>query len=529
MNLGISRPHKNLKMESIPNDPKSYQKTIVEYTKASDLRGIVDCVSEIALLQDLNQTMMIPAKMAVNISASLLVSVGPDSDRDLIIRLHESVGALVHRLPSLGELESVEYSFAKIKLSLGLLDSVLLLANESKEPRLRMFSAIMEYCGVHALYTTSVRVLENLSDRGLSPTETEYSYVINSMRDLSKAEFSTALVALLDRVSDTVDTIESPLLLAALTSSLISRGIVVHDDVVIPSSPDSDLPLSKCPITGIVLDRFELTPSELDEMLELTRRLVVESGVDGEDVFNRLILGLEDKQYSVFLDGANIAHTNQNFDKGYFRFDQIAEVLDHFEKAHSCLVVLHSKWTNPKKDLRLNPPHISGPKRKKRPALPPLGSAVVVEEPIIEVVAHDHTVETEGGVLPPMDLIDSWRTREVLLEVPHKQNDDWFWMHACCLAIQKNKGHEILLVSNDQMRDHFWRMHTPKFFKTFYRNHVCRYSIRFDGESENPKNYYTFSMPLPHTIAIQRHGNFFHVPYKKDDQVKWIVFELDRS
>ncbi len=314
----------------LPNS-KNYQERIIAHTKGNDLVGIIGILGELSRLPSCTDWLVSVGKMAVNISANLVGGSHGVSEPQLH-ELHTYVETLIRCTPSLGAMESVEYSYAKIKLSVGLLDSALQLALDSKEPRLRIFSSILEHCAAAGNYAVALSLLDSIGSRGLVPTELDFANVVRSMSGMDDSlVFVSTFSDLLDRIADAVEAgpLASEDLVTALVSTLEQQGINLHSEVIVPDSGASS---SICPVTGLKLDVVPLTEIELEEMLELTRRLVVESCADGEKSLQLLesIIVSSEEFPTVFLDGANIAHTNQNFEEGFFRFDQVADIANHF-------------------------------------------------------------------------------------------------------------------------------------------------------------------------------------------------------
>lgn len=59
-------------------------------------------------------------------------------------------------------------------------------------------------------------------------------------------------------------------------------------------------------------------------------------------------------------------------------------------------------------------------------------------------------------VPPPMQaIVDSWRQQDIMYVTPGGCNDDWFWLYAAVLL-------RCDVVTNDEMRDHHFRMLSPR-------------------------------------------------------------------
>lgn len=500
-------------------DSKVLQKQVVELSKSKDLAGLTKFVMHMSQVAGTVRFCPQAAKMAINISANLL----SDADLSLVdIRGYsEAVKTVVHCVPELAMLENIQLALVKTYLVLGEVTKAVEVAGLCEQPRLRLFSSILEFCRVHGLFNSALDILGMVDQRHLVPSEEDYANVIGSMESVEMDEFPENISEILMRLSDEREILESSSVTNALLQAFTARGLQVYENIEISTERGHEL-CGVCPVTGAKLRAVDLTPEELDEMIKLTRRLSLEATRlrhedNASDEFTPIIANVVDRPQGlpdIVLDAANIAHINQNFAGGYFRFDQIQSIYNHFrDLGQQCLIVIHSKWLSEKRDLRLFPQtsNEQKPQRKrKKTALPQLGETTVQGR---EVVPETLEAPEEGGGITgepkpvPMDLISEWRSAGVLLEVPHGQNDDWFWLHVCLQSMKSERGgKEILLVSNDQMRDHYFRMRNPKSFQKFKSRHVCQYTIQF---GEDGVNNYEYHLPIPFSICMQvsQNGN----------------------
>ena len=167
--------------------------------------------------------------------------------------------------------------------------------------------------------------------------------------------------------------------------------------------------------------------------------------------------------YDIFLDGANIAHYKQNFDGGCFNYQQIQMVVEYLLK------------------------------QKKR----------------ILIVLHEHHFNQEGTTLP-----EEWLEKGLAYKVVKGNNDDWYWMYAALAAdndamVRGEEGCEAQILSNDQMRDHFFHINNDKRFQKWREHNQIYYDIWTDAE----KKKFALKFPLSYTQNIQDHPSGFHIPY----------------
>ncbi|KAL3905263.1 MAG: hypothetical protein SGILL_009747, partial [Bacillariaceae sp.] len=133
------------------------------------------------------------------------------------------------------------------------------------------------------------------------------------------------------------------------------------------------------------------------------------------------------KPFDVVVDGANIGYLGQNFAAAppHVDYDQIDWVVRHLleEKKQRVLLVMHSRHFSPK-------------------LLP--------------------------DAYRPM--VDSWMKKGILYKTPPSMNDDWFWIHAAL-------KYRLLIVSNDEMRDHHFQMLSPRYFVRWIERYYIRFSF----------------------------------------------------
>jgi|LauGreDrversion4_2_1035121.scaffolds.fasta_scaffold68542_1 hypothetical protein len=493
------------------------QKRIVSLVKLCDVRGILEVIESLLTVPESSHGVMASVKMALTMSATILEAF---KKHNSLQDLYSVSLAILNIYPDVSKQENVQLAVLKMQLALGDLNSAVDTARKCTEARLRMFSSILERCSDIQNPQIALEVVMDVRNRGLLLTEKEVEFIIRcglTVTDLDKF------------LTEISDEFEEPFSLPIFEH--LSPVTDIQCDCGIFIDPHGD---SLCPITGLKLRRTELTDNELADLISMTCSLSTEAGCSNAVDFKSVVSSQMHVLPDVVLDGANIAHVNQNFVDGYFRFDQIEDVLSDFGEMN-CLVVLHEKWLSPDKDLRLfatNPDQPTRMKKRKKAALPPLGTnpmthALVYEEPMAQESPSDRPIARPV----PIALLDNWRKKRVLFQVPHGQNDDWFWMHICCVAIREGKR-DLMIVSNDLMRDHYWRMQHPRAFSHFVKNHVCRYAIQF---GEDGVNHYKFMYPSKHSICMQRNevvidevrNIVWHIPYKAEaNEVRWTIVRM---
>ncbi|KAG7371338.1 PPR: pentatricopeptide repeat domain containing protein [Nitzschia inconspicua] len=176
--------------------------------------------------------------------------------------------------------------------------------------------------------------------------------------------------------------------------------------------------------------------------------------------------------FDVVIDGANIGYYQQNFSDAptHVDYNQINWVVRHFqkEKKQRVLLIMHSRHFTTK-------------------------------------------------MLPQQykSLYESWMKDEILYKTPFGMNDDWFWMHA---ALRYN----LLVVTNDEMRDHHFQMLAPRYFLRWKERQRIRFtfgdweSVSLDNsEGRRRQRQVILEYPAMYSRRIQKVEDGLVVPLAK--------------
>jgi hypothetical protein len=93
-----------------------------------------------------------------------------------------------------------------------------------------------------------------------------------------------------------------------------------------------------------------------------------------------------------------------------------------------------------------------------------------------------------------LPIVKKWTEEKLLYRTPYEFNDDWFWMHAALWS-----GHDTLVVSNDEMRDHHFQMLAHRYFLRWKERHQVHF--------ERGENGLIFHHPLVYSRRIQKLGD----------------------
>ena len=392
---------------------------------------------------------------------------------------------------NVAESETLSSSLIRLCVAVDLIDEAVLYKKSATSKKLRTFQPLLWFHSKQKNVAELHNLWNELKLNKIEPTQAEFALMIEG-----GVELNSFLEALSLRFDEVID----PALALAITSRATSDQILVSE-----SSDVTDEGI--CPVTGVQLKAVGLTDGELADLLGLTRRLITESS-NAVDIDALEALLHKQETATVVLDGANIAHTNQNYAEGFFRYIQIEEVRQHFDR--KSLIVLHRKWLKRKTNLRQNLVETVNPKKRKLPPLSPLPTERKQTKP-----KSDSESEAEDAV----EYAKQWRAVNELVEVPRGANDDWYWLYAT-LWLETKRRHRgdvgsVLLVSNDLMRDHLFRMSVDeRIWEKFKHRHLCRFRICYPCPEKSEEREYDFYLPPPFSRCLQRTENFWHIPCK---------------
>ena len=228
----------------------------------------------------------------------------------------------------------------------------------------------------------------------------------------------------------------------------------------------------------------DLTTQELAELAQQARELACTSDrrtaqFEAFDAFLNKAGPID-----ILIDGANLGFFNQNFAGGAFSHAQIDAAVRHFSaQGLRVAVVLHSKWlsagTAPQPFKRSR----DGSQKRRRD-----GSTVDTSEAGVSAGAVDGSAQAAGAspeethALAQQGVLDTYRERwtrmGLLYEVQRGNNDDWYWLYAA-VTVRASDGTQrsVRVVSNDQMRDHHFKMLAPENFLKWRERHQITYHI----------------------------------------------------
>ncbi|KAG5492925.1 hypothetical protein JKF63_01505 [Porcisia hertigi] len=102
-----------------------------------------------------------------------------------------------------------------------------------------------------------------------------------------------------------------------------------------------------------------------------------------------------------------------------------------------------------------------------------------------------------------------WREMDALLPSPAFLNDDYCWLYAVLTR------QDCCIISNDQMRDHYFTVLQPRFFLRWRQRHRITYKAFYNKVSRSAT--LRIHLPRPYSVWVQACGTasqrHWHVPY----------------
>lgn len=231
-----------------------------------------------------------------------------------------------------------------------------------------------------------------------------------------------------------------------------------------------------CSACGMQLRSVDLSVEERDQLLSQIDGLVIDGALEQQHNPSRAAQWttfknwMHDKHYDAIIDGANVGYYNQN-NATCVDFRQIDLVLRKCAAlGKSPLVVLHARHLD---DDRVN--------------------------------------ATPGA----RDLVKSWRRSNYLYSCCLRNNDDWYWLYAAVKG-----GDRSWLVSNDEMRDHHFKMLSRRAFLVWKERHLTKFS--FGPWLRSGSREVILSVPPAFSVRMQQdiHGTSWHIPASDDGNVQ---------
>lgn len=334
--------------------------------------------------------------------------------------------------------------------------------------RLRSYTALLAAFCRHQNAAISMALFAEFSEKyALEPTEKEYISMLSLCVQLDDDKFYEYLGGMVEDIlvpgKNTWDIVKQWF--------STSRRAKTHRILV-----DTISSTGKLEKLGHQLQSIELGAADRSQLIEqIDNCFKITSNIDGRDLsehrYNKekiisekwetykswikgeIVVSQCDAadSYTILIDGANIGFYQQNFANatGHVDYLQIDAMIKHCQQLQrKPLVILHCRHLFPD-------------------VLP-------------------------ANIVP---LVDSWKKQKLLYITPAKCNDDLFWMYAAMIF-------NCDVVTNDEMRDHHFKMLSPRWFMRWKERHQVRFKFGKFDHSERRRMLET-TLPPPYSHRIQ--------------------------
>jgi len=387
----------------------------------------------------------------------------------------------------------------------------------SLRPKLRTFLPILEACACHGLVDEAEKFYsEELfpscgPEEGMSVCHTDVEERLwqqvfhlrleswtKSVKHNKTQEHNAKLNSILNDLSQVCPQLRADSGLAtALREAFLSLGWTVNS---VKIGADG-----QCPISGTTLCATQLSHADLVNLLSLVERLAVENAPPrAQDEWSGFKEWLKQSKnhWDTMIDGANVGHHNQNCKDGAFSHEQINELIEQCKRSgrQKIAVVIRERWLHPEAEFTLP---AAKRKRKSLPQLVKEGVVVAAKE---DVAMPPQQKDQEGDTAPnyrcdlELNLVhnelsesqqriaalaESWQRQGFLVVSPPSINDDWVALYMAIDRCLGGGGADVEFITNDELRDHFWRMRQPSAFRTWCERHLTRFHVQSEPSELN--------------------------------------------
>jgi len=309
-------------------------------------------------------------------------------------------------------------------------------------------------------------LIKSAANSSIEPVEQLFVDIISAFSDVIVGKVGKERDLLMLSLDEILNEMSETLLSISEKSASLLSSQVSHDNCKVVNMSSE----GKCPLSGKRLKLFSLSSTQR----ALVRTGLVELASSQGSQARESILNFLDwmretsQQFSVVVDGPNVAYSKQNFETGCFSYHQIDIVVNKLrEEGEKVLVLLPYKYVQP-----IIPNHAR-------------------HQGHLNFSTAQHVVTGDE-----MEIIDRWNAEGCLKISPHGSNDDWYWM----LSTVIDEGETVRVVTNDQMRDHRLALLDPRPFLRWKTTRIIRFDFSHAWEPEKIANG---TSDIPQVTLIQ--------------------------
>jgi len=308
-------------------------------------------------------------------------------------------------------------------------------------------------------------LIKSAANSSIEPVEQLFVDVIKAFsEEIGSAEGSEMrfLMENLDEIL--IEMSETLLSISEKSANFLSSNVLHESCNIVNISSDGH-----CPISGKRLKLFSLTSSQRALVRTGLFELASGQGVQSREAMLSFLDWMRGtpEDFSVVVDGPNVAYSKQNFDTGCFSYHQIDLVVQQLrEEGERVLVLLPFKYVQP-----VIPNHARH---------------------------QGYNFSTAQHVVTPeeTEIVERWNAEGCLKISPYGSNDDWYWM----LSTVVDDIESVRVVTNDQMRDHRLALLDPRPFLRWKTTKIIRFDFSHAWETDKIVNG---TIDVPRVTLIQ--------------------------
>lgn len=323
----------------------------------------------------------------------------------------------------------------------------------------RTFAPLLALLSDGKRLQTALDVFKDSQTQGVDLLEEDFMNLAKACAAQSDAE---QLASVLQAMMELIYTLK-PTTLAEIEAIFTNKNV---ETATVQISAEDGKGL--CPHCGETLRSIDLSPEELVEMCGQICTLAKVGDFQSQafEAFKQWLLRRDPPDAVV--DGANVGYYSLRPDQGEtLNYQKVAEVVRWFvTRGKRPLLVMHSR-------------HFG--------ASAPMSSQ-------------------------DRQQVQRWKDDKILYATPPKMNDDWFWLYAAVWGSSvAGAGKEVVMVSNDQMRDHHFQMLSARKFLKWRERHWVNF--HFADRARGPPILAfpsKFSIRMQHVEGDPKRWHFPH-------------------
>eukprot|EP00633_Aureoumbra_lagunensis_P004774 CAMPEP_0197317738 /NCGR_PEP_ID=MMETSP0891-20130614/48297_1 /TAXON_ID=44058 ORGANISM="Aureoumbra lagunensis, Strain CCMP1510" /NCGR_SAMPLE_ID=MMETSP0891 /ASSEMBLY_ACC=CAM_ASM_000534 /LENGTH=504 /DNA_ID=CAMNT_0042807877 /DNA_START=242 /DNA_END=1756 /DNA_ORIENTATION=+ len=245
------------------------------------------------------------------------------------------------------------------------------------------------------------------------------------------------------------------------------------------------------------------------------------------------------KNFSIIIDGPNVAYHNQNFQGGGFNIQQLVLVVHELERlGHRPLIIMPSKYCEPvipnhakQSNTTTHTEFLNKDDDDDEDSLASIPTEYVsVMNPIGNKNKRFRPVAMQNLSLAELNILREWSANGILYSVPRGCHDDSYWMLATVTG-----SNPPLALTNDKIRDHWHKLLGARSKDRWSTASVVHFEIDLDRDCN--QSTIKFDFPPPYVRHVHRNfidlrdisssATVWHIPDMSPNATRWLAIRLN--